>query len=79
MTNKKHFITTFLLSNTPSINKILIKKLTSSISNIPCKCPGAFQVCSSGLNKFSFPVKKLAIKTDKTKEVIFCKVTQNMD
>lgn len=53
--------------------------LTSIISNVPCKCLGAFHICSVGLNKFSLPVKYVAVECDQTKEVIFCQVVQDVD
>lgn len=63
-------------------NKTLEKvseNLTSTISNVLCKSFGAFHICSVGLNKFSLPVKYVAIECDETKEVIFCQVIQDVD
>lgn len=53
--------------------------LTSIVSNVLCKSFGAFHICSVGLNKFSLPVKYVAVECDQTKEVIFCQVIQDVD
>lgn len=53
--------------------------LTSIIFNVLCKSFGAFHICSAGPNKFSLPVKYVAVECDQTEEVIFCQVIQDVD
>lgn len=55
------------------------KDLTSSVPDIPCKYFGAVHICRGGLNKFSLPVKQVAIERDHTKVVVFRQVVQDVD
>lgn len=55
------------------------KDLTSSVLDILCKYFGAVHIRAGGLNKFSLPVKQVAIERDHTKVVVFRQVVQDVD
>lgn len=64
---------------TRCLNSDFLINLTSSFHYFLCKYFGSLQICTCGLNELSFPVKYFTIKSDETKEVLFCQVIQNMD